>query len=101
MADYFIGQKMIHVGKMAGKPAIAYIVGDPYGYLIRMSEHLDGRNPFFIHRAKIEKEWKDAKKQSKKGRNSPSKLVGKQVSMFPKEKTVREIWREKNIINHP
>lgn len=89
---------MIHIGRMAGKPPIAYIAGDPNGYLIPMSASKDGSNPFFVHAAKMKRNWKDARKQ-KKCKAGPEKLAGIQNTLFPEPKTVREGWREKTINN--
>lgn len=94
---YKLGQKLIHIGKMAGKPPIAYVVGEPDGYIIFLSDGPDGKNRFPVHQAKIKKEWKDAGRQKRKAKGSPEKLTGKQGNMFPQPKTVREIWRDKMI----
>jgi hypothetical protein len=97
MEEYRIGQKMIHIGRMAGKPPIAYIVGEPGGYLIIMSASEDGSDPFFVHRAKMKNNWKDARAQKRKSKGGPVALTGRQDNLFPEPKTVRELWREKTM----
>lgn len=71
---------------MAGKPAIAFVVGDPDGYIVFLSDKLTGGDRFPVHQAKMEKEWKDASKQKKKKQGSPEKLTGKQSGLFPEKK---------------
>jgi hypothetical protein len=95
--EYKIGQKMIHIGKMAGKPAIAYIAGDPNGYLVPMSASKDGKDVFFVHSAKMKRAWRDAKVQKRKSTGGPEVLAGIQNNLFPEPKTVRQIWREQTI----
>lgn len=93
MEEYRIGQKMIHIGRMAGKPPIAYIVGDPTGYLIPMSAHKDGSEPFFVHSAKMKRNWREAKAEKRRS-DGPESLAGVQHNLFPEPKTAREVWRE-------
>lgn len=95
--NYYIGQKLIHIGKMIGKPVIAYVVGDPDGYIVFLSDKLTGGKHFPVHQAKMSKEWKDASKQKKRGKGSPEKLTGKQGELFSKNKRIIDVWREQNL----
>lgn len=96
---YHLGQKLIHIGKMAGKPAIAFVVGDPDGYIVFLSDKLVGGDRFPVHQAKMEKEWKEASKQKKRSKGSPEKLTGKQSGLFPEKKKIIEVWRANNLKN--
>lgn len=91
------GQKMIRKGIQRGKPPIAYIVSDPNGLHIFLSNKLKGGNHFAVHSDKIHTLWKPASIQKKRCTGSPEELTGKQGTIFPKKRTVREIWRDKTI----
>jgi hypothetical protein len=91
------GDKLIHIGKMSGKPPIAYLMSDPDGHIIFVSDKPKDGKMIAVHAVKFEKEWKLATKQKKKSKGSPEILTGKQTGIFAQPKTVREMWREQMI----
>ncbi len=93
------GQKMIRIGNQVGKPPVAYIMSDPNGLHIFLSDKLEGGKRFPVHIDKINKLWKPAKVQKRKSKGSPEELTGKQSKIFPESKTVREMWRDKTLKN--